>query len=312
MPPFHRHHGHHHGHHGPRGLVPPLGALLVGGMIGGAIASTTRPPPPSRYRRGERYRQVIIVEQVPEGMAPLGTNEQLVCVSCPIGARPGDPLELEVAGQAYSIVVPQVREGQNFYVRIPKRAAASVKTPQVVSSTQLPTPPTQQQQQHAQQPVYQARSASQPQQQQQQSMPTADVVDSSSAVEAEAQVVGVMPTYAPANPFMDDNELDDWIIAPQKVEFDGFFSAAGPIDKAGTLVLSPTQVRNILLPTGLAKEILRNVWELSDIDKDGTLDSDEFAVAMYLCRESLAGKPMPSKLPNNVCKHIPLSLSLSK
>ena len=37
-----------------------------------------------------------------------------------------------------------------------------------------------------------------------------------------------------------------------------------------------------------------------DIDEDGRLDCDEFAVAMYLCLQSHSDNPMPKKLPLNM------------
>jgi EH domain-containing protein 1 len=89
-----------------------------------------------------------------------------------------------------------------------------------------------------------------------------------------------------------------------QAEFDAFFAASGPAPRPGgggvVLVLSPSQVRDALLPTGLPRESLRGVWELSDIDQDGALDADEFAVAMFLCRAALAGDPLPPALPINV------------
>ncbi|XP_008581238.1 PREDICTED: epidermal growth factor receptor substrate 15-like 1 [Galeopterus variegatus] len=39
------------------------------------------------------------------------------------------------------------------------------------------------------------------------------------------------------------------------------------------------------------------VWDLSDIDKDGHLDRDEFAVAMHLVYRALEKEPVPSILP---------------
>ena len=47
-------------------------------------------------------------------------------------------------------------------------------------------------------------------------------------------------------------------------------------------------------------QILGAIWELSDIDKDGCLDQDEFSVAMYLIDEAKMGKPTPGALPANL------------
>ncbi|CAN0522482.1 unnamed protein product, partial [Laminaria digitata] len=56
--------------------------------------------------------------------------------------------------------------------------------------------------------------------------------------------------------------------------------------------------------TGATSDDLRAVWELSDIDKDGMLDRDEFAVAWYLANQAVAGVKPPSSLPANL---VPLS-----
>ena len=108
-----------------------------------------------------------------------------------------------------------------------------------------------------------------------------------------------------ANPFADADAPDAplaWAVAPFQAEFDAAFQAACPAPRPGGLppALTPAQVKALLLPTGLAKESLRAVWELSDIDKDGSLDADEFAVAMYLCRLAQRGQPVPKVLPENV------------
>lgn len=42
---------------------------------------------------------------------------------------------------------------------------------------------------------------------------------------------------------------------------------------------------------------LAQIWDLSDVDKDGTLTKEEFAVAMYLIHQVLIGKPLPPALP---------------
>ena len=50
----------------------------------------------------------------------------------------------------------------------------------------------------------------------------------------------------------------------------------------------------------LPSSVLRRIWALSDIDQDGQLDRDEFAVAMFLIDHKLAGNDLPDKLPDRV------------
>ena len=52
-----------------------------------------------------------------------------------------------------------------------------------------------------------------------------------------------------------------------------------------------------LMETGLETEKLFKIWELSDMDEDGALDSEEFAVAIYLCECALGGEETPNALP---------------
>ena len=72
------------------------------------------------------------------------------------------------------------------------------------------------------------------------------------------------------------------------------FDAHGPVDGK----LPPAAARAALEATSAPTSALRYVWELSDIDRDGALDPDEFAVALYLCRQVLAGSPVPDALPS--------------
>lgn len=44
-------------------------------------------------------------------------------------------------------------------------------------------------------------------------------------------------------------------------------------------------------------QILPKVWRLSDVDGDGMLDSDEFALAMHLINVKLEGYDLPDELP---------------
>lgn len=65
--------------------------------------------------------------------------------------------------------------------------------------------------------------------------------------------------------------------------------------------LSTSVARDVLVKTGLDREQLRMIWNLSDIDRDGLLDFDEYVVAMFLCDAVVQkGRPIPSELPSSV------------
>jgi len=75
------------------------------------------------------------------------------------------------------------------------------------------------------------------------------------------------------------------------------FEAHGPVGG----FLSTQTARNILLKTGLGKEELRQIWNLSDIDRDGYFDHHEYVVAMFLCDAvTQKNRPIPSELPPSV------------
>merc|ERR1719419_1898132 len=87
----------------------------------------------------------------------------------------------------------------------------------------------------------------------------------------------------------------EWAIPQQKrVQYMAQFQAN---DKAKTGFLAAVQARTILLQTGLAQQTLASVWNLSDIDKDGKLNVEEFILAMHLCEMGQKGEPLPDPLP---------------
>ena len=66
-------------------------------------------------------------------------------------------------------------------------------------------------------------------------------------------------------------------------------------------LVSGAGAKDVLLESGLDVGVLRGIWDLADIDRDGFLDRDEFAVAMYLMQQVKAGKPLPLALaPNTI------------
>lgn len=45
-----------------------------------------------------------------------------------------------------------------------------------------------------------------------------------------------------------------------------------------------------MIKSKLPNAVLGKIWKLSDVDKDGMLDADEFALANYLINLKLEGK----------------------
>jgi len=94
----------------------------------------------------------------------------------------------------------------------------------------------------------------------------------------------------PINPF----DAQDWIInSNDKQVYDNIFRTLGL--EGGKL--TGTKAKQVLTDTGIPKQSLRQIWELCDMEKDGALDSDEFALAMYLCEIVKKGKNIPQELP---------------
>ncbi|GLD62271.1 epidermal growth factor receptor substrate 15, partial [Lates japonicus] len=85
-----------------------------------------------------------------------------------------------------------------------------------------------------------------------------------------------------------------WVVKPEeKMKFDSIFDSLGPVGG----MLTGDKVKPVLLNSKLPVDILGRVWELSDLDRDGMLDKDEFSVAMYLVYRALEGEPVPMSLP---------------
>jgi hypothetical protein len=55
-----------------------------------------------------------------------------------------------------------------------------------------------------------------------------------------------------------------------------------------------------MVKSKLPNSVLGKIWNLSDINKDGFLDSDEFALAMHLINVKLEGYDLPTTLPDHL------------
>jgi hypothetical protein len=118
-------------------------------------------------------------------------------------------------------------------------------------------------------------------------------------VPSSAAKFGKSVTSGQANPFgfSETDEENFWALQESAERLLPSFEALGP--QGGFL---PTHVaREVLVNTGLDKEQLRQIWNLSDIDKDGYLDLEEYVIAMFLCDAVIQkGRPIPAELPSSV------------
>ena len=89
--------------------------------------------------------------------------------------------------------------------------------------------------------------------------------------------------------------MTDWAIPQQaKLKYTQLFNLH---DRSRSGFLSGLQCRDILLQSGLPRNILAEIWNLSDIDGDGQLTREEFILAMHLTNHVRSGQTLPTELP---------------
>lgn len=79
----------------------------------------------------------------------------------------------------------------------------------------------------------------------------------------------------------------EWVVSRERTTADSTFESLGPVNG----YLSGRAAKEHMVKSKLPNSVLGKVWKLADIDKDGQLDADEFALANYLINLKLEGKP---------------------
>jgi len=115
------------------------------------------------------------------------------------------------------------------------------------------------------------------------------------AAVAAASVAG--NPFAQASPFAPAQLGITWMIGDQDMEnYARTFATLNPQDGK----VNGAVVRPLFLESQLPSNDLMKIWALSDIDRDASLDLDEFAVASYLVHARLAGEEIPNQLPESL------------
>ncbi|KAK5081096.1 hypothetical protein LTR70_008603 [Exophiala xenobiotica] len=102
---------------------------------------------------------------------------------------------------------------------------------------------------------------------------------------------------ATGTPLSAQSTGEPWMInAADKARFDSVFAT---VDTAGQGFISGEQAVQFFGNARLPEEVLAQVWDLADINSDGLLNRDEFAVAMYLIRQQRGSHDgrVPQSLP---------------
>jgi len=104
-----------------------------------------------------------------------------------------------------------------------------------------------------------------------------------------------------ANPFAQQSDASakidggkKWAVSGvQKAKFDTeFYQLQLQSGKA-----SGQQVMNVMLQSGLQRDTLKKIWDLSDIDQDGYMDHEEFGLCRFLIDMAKDGVTLPTNLP---------------
>lgn len=61
-----------------------------------------------------------------------------------------------------------------------------------------------------------------------------------------------------------------------------------------------TAAKSELIKSKLPNSVLSKIWKLSDVDCDGFLDIEEFALAMHLITIKVDGNELPNVLPDHL------------
>ncbi|CAN7938169.1 unnamed protein product [Ixodes hexagonus] len=89
---------------------------------------------------------------------------------------------------------------------------------------------------------------------------------------------------------------EGWVVDRERYKYDEIFSTMSSLDGK----ITGAMAKNEMMRSKLPNTVLARIWTLSDIDKDGMLDADEFALAMYLIKLKLAGYELPTELPSHL------------
>lgn len=96
---------------------------------------------------------------------------------------------------------------------------------------------------------------------------------------------------------MDAGSYDsNWVVEKDREAYVQIFNSLNPVDGK----VNGANAKQEMVKSKLPNTVLGKIWKLADVDRDGYLDADEFALAMHLINVKLSGHDIPPTLPGHL------------
>ncbi|KAK2119442.1 EH domain-containing protein 1 [Saguinus oedipus] len=100
--------------------------------------------------------------------------------------------------------------------------------------------------------------------------------------------------------------IDDveWMVGKDKPTYDEIFYTLSPVNGK----ITGANAKKEIVKSKLPNTVLRKILKLADVDRDGLLDDEEFALTNHLIKVKLKGHKLPTDLPLHLvlpskCRH---------
>lgn len=87
-----------------------------------------------------------------------------------------------------------------------------------------------------------------------------------------------------------------WVVTKERSKWDAIFQSLGPHKGK----ITGSVAKKEMVKSRLPNPVLAKIWRLADVDQDGMLDAEEFALSMHLINIKLDGFDLPDDLPSHL------------
>ena len=88
----------------------------------------------------------------------------------------------------------------------------------------------------------------------------------------------------------------EWVVGKDKPTYDEIFYTLSPVNGK----ITGANAKKEMVKSKLPNTVLGKIWKLADVDRDGLLDDEEFALASHLIEAKLEGHGLPTNLPRRL------------